>query len=200
MKKVLVACEFSGIVRTAFEKAGCEAWSCDLLPSDIPSPRHIQGDVLNIINHEWFLIVAHPPCVHLSVSGSKYWKAKVESGQQQAAIKFVETIWDAENCSKICIENPVGALSTRSKLGKATQYINPFEFGHPESKKTGLWLKNLPKLKPTNVLPLPEKGYWQNQTPSRQNKLPPSKDRSKIRAITYKGIAEAMAQQFLKEV
>jgi len=199
MKKILIACEFSGIVRSAFEDAGYDAWSCDLLPTNIPSPKHIQGDVREIINEEWFCIIAHPPCTHLSVSGSKYWAKKRELGLQQAAIKFVEDIWDAKNCSRICIENPVGALSTRSKLGKASQYINPFEYGHPESKKTGLWLKNLPKLKPTNILQLPDKGYWENQTPSGQNKLAPSKDRAMIRSITYKGIAIAMANQFLKE-
>ena len=139
--RILIACEFSGTVRDAFNNLnlGHEVYSCDLLPTRQPG-NHIQGDVLEVVNDKWDLIIAHPPCVHLSVSGSKYWAEKVADGRQPAAIKFVETIWQA-NCPLIAIENPVGALSTRSKLGKATQYIQPFEYGHSESKKTGLWLK-----------------------------------------------------------
>ena len=122
--KLLVACEYSGIVRNAFLAKGHDAWSCDLLPSEQPSKKHIEGDVLPILNNDWDLIIAHPPCTHLSVSGAARWAEKVADGRQPAAIKFVETIWDSE-CPRICIENPVGALSSRSKLGKATQYVQP---------------------------------------------------------------------------
>ena len=157
--KVLVACEYSGIVRNAFKARGHDAWSCDLLPTEQPSKKHIEGDVLPILNDGWDLIIAHPPCTHLSVSGAARWAEKVADGRQPAAIKFVETIWDSE-CPRICIENPVGALSSRSKLGKATQYVQPYEFGHAEQKKTGFWLKGLPKLVGTkyiDVSGLPDK-------------------------------------------
>ena len=168
--KVLVACEYSGVVREAFAKRGHDAWSCDLLPTDQPSDKHIQGDVLEVINDGWDLIIAHPPCTHLSLSGAKYWAEKRADGRQQAAIKFVEDIWDAD-CPRICIENPVGALTKHSKLGKATQYIQPYEFGHAEQKRTGLWLKGLPKLKGTkfiDVKVLPKKEV------QRHHYLPPS--------------------------
>ena len=190
--KILVACEYSGIVREAFILKGHDAWSCDLLPTDQPSNKHIQGDVLEIINDNWDLIIAHPPCTHLSVSGAARWAEKVADGRQQAAIKFVEDIWNA-NCPFIAIENPVGALSTRSKLGKASQYIQPYEFGHAEQKKTGLWLKGLPKLIPTDVVDV--SGLPDNQR-QRLHYLPPSKDRWKIRSTTFQGIADAMADQW----
>jgi site-specific DNA-cytosine methylase len=190
--KVLVACEYSGIVREAFASKGHDAWSCDLLPTDQPSDKHIQGDVLEIINNDWNLIIAHPPCTHLSVSGAARWAEKVADGRQQAAIKFVEDIWNA-NCPFIAIENPVGALSTRSKLGKASQYIQPYEFGHAEQKKTGLWLKGLPKLIPTDVIDVSNLPDNQRQ---RLHYLPPSKDRWKIRSTTFQGIANAMADQW----
>ena len=191
-KKLLVACEYSGVVREAFAKRGHDAWSCDLLPTDQPSDKHIQGDVLEIINDGWDLIIAHPPCTHLSLSGAKYWAEKRADGRQQAAIKFVEDIWDAD-CPRICIENPVGALTKHSKLGKATQYINPFEFGHAEQKRTGLWLKGLPKLKGTKFIDV--KGL-PNKERHRLHWLPPSKDRWKIRSTTFQGIADAMADQW----
>ena len=190
--KVLVACEYSGIVREAFALKGHNAWSCDLLPTDQPSDKHIQGDVLEIINDKWDLIIAHPPCTHLSVSGAARWAEKVADGRQQAAIKFVEDIWNA-NCPFIAVENPVGALSTRSKLGKASQYIQPYEFGHAEQKKTGLWLKGLPKLIPTDVIDVSNLPDNQRQ---RLHYLPPSKDRWKIRSTTFQGIADAMADQW----
>tara|TARA_Y100001973_G_scaffold82377_1_gene121769 strand:- start:236 stop:859 length:624 start_codon:yes stop_codon:yes gene_type:complete len=190
--KVLVACEYSGIVREAFASKGHDAWSCDLLPTDQPSNKHIQGDVLEIINNDWDLIIAHPPCTHLSVSGAARWAEKVADGRQQAAIKFVEDIWNA-NCPFIAIENPVGALSSRSRLGKATQYIQPYEFGHAEQKKTGLWLKGLPKLIPTDVIDVSNLPDNQRQ---RLHYLPPSKDRWKIRSTTFQGIADAMADQW----
>ena len=190
--KVLVACEYSGIVREAFAKRGHDAWSCDLLPTDQPSDKHIQGDVLEIINDGWDLIIAHPPCTHLSLSGAKYWAEKRADGRQQAAIKFVEDIWDAD-CPRICIENPVGALTKHSKLGKATQYIQPYEFGHAEQKRTGLWLKGLPKLKGTKFIDvkcLPKKEVQS------LHYLPPSKDRGRIRSTTFQGVADALACQF----
>ena len=190
--KVLVACEYSGIVREAFALKGHDAWSCDLLPTDQPSDKHIKGDVLEIINDNWDLIIAHPPCTHLSVSGAARWAEKVADGRQQAAIKFVEDIWNA-NCPFIAVENPVGALSTRSKLGKASQYIQPYEFGHAEQKKTGLWLKGLPKLIPTDVIDVSNLPDNQRQ---RLHYLPPSKDRWKIRSTTFQGIANAMADQW----
>ena len=190
--KVLVACEYSGIVRNAFKARGHDAWSCDLLPTEQPSKNHIEGDVLPILNDGWDQIIAHPPCTHLSVSGAARWAEKVADGRQPAAIKFVETIWYSK-CQRICIENPVGALSSRSKLGKATQYVQPYEFGHAEQKKTGFWLKGLPKLVGTkyiDVTGLPDK---QRQ---RLHWLPPSKDRWKIRSRTFQGIADAMADQW----
>lgn len=190
--KVLVACEFSGTVREAFNKLGHDAWSCDLLPTDVEGP-HIQGDVLKILNNQdWDLVIAHPPCTHLTVSNAKNWAELQANGKQQAAIDFVEAIYFSD-CPHVCLENPVGALSTKSKLGKATQYIQPYEFGHPEQKKTGLWLKGLPKLKGTkfiDVSGLPKKEV------QRLHYLGPSKDRWKLRSTTYKGIAEAMATQF----
>jgi len=190
--KVLVACEFSGTVREAFNKLGHDAWSCDLLPTDVEG-KHIQGDVLKILNNQdWDLVIAHPPCTYLTVSNAKNWSALQANGKQQAAIDFVEAIYFSD-CPHVCVENPVGALSTKSKLGKATQYIQPYEFGHPEQKKTGLWLKGLPKLKGTkfiDVSGLPKKEV------QRLHYLGPSKDRWKLRSTTYKGIAEAMATQF----
>ena len=190
--KVLVACEYSGVVREAFAKRGHDSWSCDLLPTDQPSDKHIQGDVLEIINDGWDLIIAHPPCTHLSLSGAKYWAEKRADGRQQKAIKFVEDIWDAD-CPRICIENPVGALTKHSKLGKATQYIQPYEFGHAEQKRTGLWLKGLPKLKGTKFIDV--KGL-PNKERHRLHWLPPSKDRWKIRSTTFTGIALAMSSQW----
>ena len=192
--KILVACEFSETVRQAFNSLGdhIDAWSCDLLPTDVDGP-HIQGDVLKILkNQHWDLIIAHPPCTFLTVSNAKNWAELQANGKQQAAIDFVEAIYFSE-CPHVCLENPVGALSTRSRLGKATQYIQPYEFGHPEQKKTGLWLKGLPKLKGTkfiDVSGLPKKEV------QRLHYLGPSKDRWKLRSTTYKGIAEAMATQF----
>ena len=192
--KVLVACEFSGTVRQAFNSLGdhIDAWSCDLLPTDVEGP-HIQGDVLKILNNQdWDLVIAHPPCTFLTVSNAKNWAELQANGKQQAAIDFVEAIYFSD-CPHVCLENPVGALSTRSRLGKASQYIQPYEFGHPEQKKTGLWLKGLPKLKGTkfiDVSGLPKKEV------QRLHYLGPSKDRWKLRSTTYKGIAKAMAIQF----
>ena len=191
--RILIACEFSGTVRDAFNNLnlGHEVYSCDLLPTRQPG-NHIQGDVLEIINDGWDLIIAHPPCTHLSLSGAKYWAEKRADGRQQAAIKFVEDIWDAD-CPRICIENPVGALTKHSKLGKATQYIQPYEFGHAEQKRTGLWLKGLPKLKGTKFIDV--KGLPKKEV-QRLHYLPPSKDRWRIRSTTFQGVADALADQY----
>ena len=190
--KVLVACEYSGIVREAFAAKGHDSWSCDLLPTDQPSKKHIQGDVLEIINDGWDLIIAHPPCTHLSGSGAAYWAEKVADGRQQAAIKFVEDIWDAD-CPKICIENPVGALTKRSKLGKATQYVQPYWFGDRHRKKTGLWLKGLPKLTPTNMLDISK---ISEKELNKLYYLAPSPTRALERSKTPHGLAQAMASQW----
>jgi len=190
--RVLVACEFSGIVREAFVKRGHYAMSCDLLPTEIPG-NHYQGDVLDILDDSWDLMIAHPPCTHLAVSGARYFAEKRADGRQQSAIKFFMAIAESK-CKRICVENPVSIMSTVWR--KPDQIIQPWQFGHPESKSTCLWLKGLPRLTPTNVLMKPEKGYWNNQTPSGQNKLAPSDDRAKIRSKTYQGIADAMAEQW----
>lgn len=144
--KVLVACEFSGIVREAFRKRGHDAWSCDLLPTEIPG-NHIQGDVLAILKDGWDLMIAHPPCTYLSVSGL-HWNKRIEGRQAktEAALEFVRKLLDAE-IPKICLENPVSCISTRIK--KPAQIINPWMFGHDESKQTCLWLKHLPMLSAT---------------------------------------------------
>lgn len=188
--KVLVACEYSGVVRDAFLALGHNAMSCDLLPTDSPGP-HYQGDVRDIINDGWELMIAHPPCTHLAVSGARWFKDKQQ--EQAEALDFVRFLLDAP-IEKIALENPISIISSR--IRKPNQIIQPWQFGHPESKATCLWLKGLEPLKPTNILPLPPSGRWQNQTPSGQNKLGPSEDRWKLRSATYQGIAQAMAEQW----
>lgn len=189
--KVLVACEYSGIVRGAFRNKGHDAYSCDILESEDNSPYHIQTDVHNIINDDWDMMIAFPPCTHLAVSGARWFKEKGD--KQDEALEFVWFLMSA-NIDKIAIENPIGVIST--KLRKPDQIIQPWMFGHPEAKATCLWLKNLPPLLPTHILQKPDKGYWDNQTPSGQNKLGPSATRWKERSRTYVGIAEAMADQW----
>jgi site-specific DNA-cytosine methylase len=188
--KVLIACEYSGAVRDAFIAQGHDAISCDLLPTDAPGP-HYQGDVRDIIEDGFDLMVAHPPCTHLAVSGARWFKDK--QIEQAEALDFVRLLLSAP-ISKIALENPISIISSR--IRKPNQIIQPWQFGHSESKSTCLWLKNLSKLIPTDVLPLPASGRWSNQTPSGQNKLGPSPDRWKERSKTYQGIAEAMAQQW----
>ena len=188
--KVMVACEFSGIVRDAFSRMGHDAISCDLLPSDSSGP-HIIGDIRNISLSEYDLLIAFPPCTHLSVSGARWFKDK--QNEQQEALEFIRFLLNAP-VPKIALENPVGIISTR--IRKPDQIIQPWQFGHPESKRTCLWLKNLPPLESTNVLELPQKGYWNNQTPSGQNRLGPSPNRWKDRSRTYEGIAQAMSEQW----
>ena len=188
--KVLVACEYSGTVRDAFLKLGHDAVSCDLLPTESPGP-HIVGDVLEIVNSgEFDLMIAHPPCTHLSVSGARWFKDKVEL--QKTAIDFFLSLAFCD-IPKYCIENPVGIMSTVWR--KPNQYIQPWEFGHPESKKTGLWLRGLPKLQPTDNV----KSVYDTLPDNQRNRihyLPPSQDRGKLRSKTYPGIAKAMAIQW----
>jgi hypothetical protein len=189
--KVLVACEYSGTVRDAFIKLGHDALSCDLLDTDLPGP-HYKGNVLDIINDGWDLMIAHPPCTHLAVSGARHFAEKRASGVQQEALEFVRLLLDAP-IERIALENPVSIIS--SHIRKPDQIIQPWMFGHRESKKTCLWLKNLPLLIPTDLV---EKigNTWDNTTASGQNKLTPSADRWKIRSKTYQGIADAMASQW----
>lgn len=192
--KVLVACEFSGIVRSAFRDLGHDAWSCDLLPAEDESEFHIQGDAIEVAyGRQWALMIAHPPCTHLAVSGARYFAQKRADGRQQKALAFVQALLDAP-IERIALENPVGIISTCVR--RPTQTIQPWLFGHPESKATCLWLKKLPMLVATDVLKPDKCGRWNNQTPSGQNRLGPSPDRWKERSRTYPGIAKAMAAQW----
>ncbi len=179
--KVLIACEFSGIVRDAFIRHGHDAMSCDLLPTESPGP-HYQGDVMDIINDRWDMMIAHPPCTNIAVCGAKHFWYKQE--QQKLAIEFFMFLVNS-NIQKIAIENPIGIMSTRFR--KPDQYIQPWQYGHGETKKTCLWLKNLPLLKPTNIVTGRENRIW---------KMSPSPERGKLRSVFYMGIAEAMATQW----
>ncbi len=179
--RVLIACEFSGIVRDAFIRRGHDAMSCDLLPSESPGP-HYQGDVRDIINDGFDLLIGHPPCTHLAVSGARWFKDKVE--EQKEALEFVRFLMNAP-IDKICIENPISIISSR--IRKPDQIIQPWMFGHGETKATCLWLKNLPKLNPTNIVDGRE---------NRIHKMAPSPDRWKNRSRTFQGIAEAMSEQW----
>jgi site-specific DNA-cytosine methylase len=194
--KVLIACEFSGTVRDAFRALGHEAVSCDLLPTLKPG-SHYEGDVRDILNANWDLMIAHPPCTYLSSSGLHWNKRKPErAALTEEAIAFVKLLAEAP-IPKIVIENPVGCLSTRWR--KPDQIIQPYDFGEDASKATCLWLKGLPKLYKTGYFP-PRLGMgklrWGNQTDSGQNKLGPSPDRWAKRSFTYPGIAKAMAEQW----
>jgi len=186
--KILIACEFSGIVRDAFLKKGHDAMSCDLLPTEKPGP-HYQGDVMDIINDGFDMMIAHPPCTHLAVSGAAWFKNKIE--EQKQALEFVKKLMYS-NIEKICIENPVSVIST--KIRKPDQIIQPYEFGEMEQKKTCLWLKNLQKLKSSNNV-FDEMMKLPKNKRERLHYLPPSKDRWKNRSRTFSGIAEAMADQ-----
>lgn len=179
--RVLVACEFSGVVRDAFIAKGHDAISCDLLPTERPGP-HYQGDVLDIINDGFDMMIAHPPCTHLAVSGARWFKDKQK--EQEEALEFVSTLMHA-SIAKICIENPVSIIS--SKIRKPDQIIQPWQFGHGETKKTCLWLKGLPPLTPTDIVEGRE---------ARIHKMPPSENRWKERSRTFEGIAIAMAEQW----
>lgn len=183
MAKVLIACEYSGTVRDAFIKMGHDAVSCDLLPTDAKGP-HYQGNVLDIINDGWDIMIAHPPCTHLAVSGARHFAAKKASGVQDEALVFVKLLMDAP-INRIAIENPISIIS--SKIRKPDQIIQPWQFGHGETKATCLWLKNLPKLIATEIV---------DGRNDRIHKMPPSPLRWKLRSATYRGIAEAMAKQW----
>ncbi len=194
--KILVACEYSGIVRDAFTAKGHYALSCDLLPTDAPG-NHYQGDVFDIINDGWDMMIAFPPCTYVCSSGL-HWNKRVEGRQQltNEAIAFARALLDC-GIPKIAMENPIGCLS--SAIRKPDQIIQPHQFGHDASKSTCLWLKNLPLLTPTlSIEPriINGKPRWGNQTDSGQNNLGPSADRWKIRSTTFAGIAQAMADQW----
>ena len=208
--RLLVACEYSGRVRRAFAGKGHKVYSCDLLPSDDDSPNHIVGDALAVIyNTTWDLIIAHPPCTYLTSAaewayGPGPYHQKVKPGTLVGedrkvarihAITFFKQIWEAD-CPKICIENPVGIMS---RYIKPTQYIQPYEYGEDASKKTCLWLKGLPELKPTKYVEpriVNGKKRWGNQTDSGQNKMSPSDTRGHERSLTPQGWADAMAEQW----
>jgi hypothetical protein len=180
--RVLVACEFSGVVRRAFRDLGHWAWSCDLLPAEDSSEHHHQGDVREILRNGWDLMIAHPPCTHLAVSGARWFREK--QAEQAAALEFVRELMAAP-IERIALENPVSVISSR--IRKPDQIVQPFHFGDPFRKTTCLWLKNLPKLVATNDLGTGEQKCWRE---------PPSPDRWKARSRTYAGFAAAMAMQW----
>ncbi len=221
-KRVFVACEESATVRDAFTRRGHDAVSCDLLPTRNPLGWHVMGDMAELLDREWDIVLGFPPCIFLTNSAEWAFKdpdflrypgvgyhQKLKPGTltgdsrrtaRQQALATVLRIW--RSAGKVCIENPIGYLSNAWQ--KPTQIIQPHEFGHPHSKSTGLFLKNLPPLKPTNVLAIEEHGWlppngiwrWMNQTAGGQNNLSPTADRDKIRSTTYPGIADAMAEQW----
>jgi len=195
MARVLVACEFSGIVRDAFAARGHDAWSCDIIPTESPG-KHYEGRVQLLMKHQWDLMIAHPPCTYLSVSGSRWLYNKDGSKNEERwekrekALDFVQYLMDAP-IERICVENPVSVIS--SQIRKPEQLIHPWEYGHPEEKRTCLWLKNLPKLEPSDIvydemMELPKKErhriWWMGSS------------KSKERSIFYPGIADAMAEQW----
>lgn len=180
--RVLVGCEFSNTVAGAFRAAGHEAWSCDLLPSEGPAQWHYQCDVLKVVDQAWDLAIFHPPCTHLAVSGARWFKEKMK--EQVEALDFVRRLLAAP-IPRIALENPISIIS--SKVRKPDQVIQPWQFGHGETKATCLWLKNLPPLRPTNIVEGRE---------ARVHKMPPGPNRWKERSRTFKGIAEAMATQW----
>jgi len=194
--KVLVACEYSGRVRDAFLAIGHDAMSCDLLPTDALGP-HYQGDVQDVLGQGWDLMIAHPPCTYLASSGLHWNKRQPDRAvKTEAALQFVMALLNAP-IERIALENPIGCISTRVR--KPEQVIQPWQFGDDASKATCLWLKNLPPLKPTKLIPgrlVNGKRRWANQTDSGQNRLSPSADRWKKRSETYQGIAVAMADQW----
>lgn len=181
--RVLIACEYSGRVRDAFLALGHEAMSCDLLPTDAPGP-HYQGDVRDVLDYPWDLMIAHPPCTDLAVSGARHFADKRMDGRQQASASFFMMLAKAD-IPKIALENPVCIMS--SLWRRPDQVIQPWQFGHGETKATCLWLKNLPRLQPTNIVAGRE---------ARVHRMPPSAERWKLRSETYAGIAQAMAQQW----
>ena len=192
--KVLIACEYSGRVRDEFLKLGHEAMSCDLLPTDAAGP-HYQGDVRDVLDYPWDMMIAHPPCTDLAVSGAAWFAKKRMAGQQQASASFFMMLAKAD-IPQIVIENPVCVMS--SLWRKPDQTIQPWMFGHTEQKATCLWLKNTPPLAPTNIVKDEMMLLPKNQR-ERLHYLPPSADRWKLRSETYLGIAQAMASQWGKQ-
>lgn len=194
--RVLVACEYSGAVRDAFRALGHYALSCDLLPSDVPGP-HYQGDVSDILGAGWDLMIAHPPCTYLSVSGMHWTRRGLREPQlTEDALSFVRLLMDAP-IPRIAVENPISIISSR--IRKPDQIVQPWQYGHDASKATCLWLKGLPLLTPTQIVApriVDGRKRWSNQTDSGQNRLSPSEDRWKIRSATFSGIAQAMAKQW----
>lgn len=184
--KVLIGCEYSGAVREQFLRGGHDAMSCDLLPTDVPGP-HYQGDLFDVIDYPWDIAIFHPPCTHLSVSGSRHFQAKRMDGRQQAAVSFfMNIVRRSAHIPMVAIENPVCIMS--SLWRKPDQIIQPWMFGHGETKATCLWLKGLPLLRPTNIVDGRE---------PRIHHMPPSADRWKLRSETYEGIAQAFATQWV---
>lgn len=183
--RILIACEESQAVCTEMRRLGHEAYSCDIIPCSGGHPEwHLQVDALELIKMQWDMIIAFPPCTNLAVSGARHFKEKQADGRQQASIEFFMQFANAD-CKKIAIENPVGIMSTRYR--KPDQIIQPWQFGHGETKATCLWLKGLPKLQPTDIVTGREQRIW---------KMPPGPERAKIRSKTYPGIARAMAEQW----
>lgn len=181
--KVLIGCEFSGTVRDAFIARGHDAVSCDLLPTEKPGP-HIQGDLLEVLDQGWDLAIFHPPCTHLAVSGARHFAEKRADGRQDEALAFVRALM-ACKIPRWALENPVSIIS--SKIRKPDQIVQPWQFGHGETKATCLWLHDLPKLIPTDIVDGRE---------ARIHKMVPSPDRWKLRSATYRGLASAMAEQW----
>ena len=185
MMRILIACEESQVVTIEFRKLGHKAYSCDVEPCSGGHPGwHLQQDVIPLLIEYWDIIIAFPPCTHLAVSGARWFKEKRADGRQQQGIDFFMEFANC-GCKRVAIENPIGIMSTIWR--KPDQIIQPWQFGHGETKATCLWLKGLPELKPTNIVSGREQKIW---------KLPPSKDRSRLRSKTYIGIAKAMAEQW----
>ena len=192
--RILIGFECSGTVRDAFIARGHMAWSNDLKPAETNNHRHLQCDFEQALEHrDWDLIIMHPPCQHMAVSGNSSWANSIERAQ---AVKRTVAWYTAAAAvsDRVAMENPVGVLST--KWASPAQYIQPYQYGEDAAKKTGLWLKGLPRLRPTGFIEPGENGVWGNQTPSGQNKLGPSPTRAADRARTYQGIADAMANQW----
>jgi hypothetical protein len=193
MKRILVACEYSGRVRDEFSARGWDAWSCDFEPSDTPG-QHYRGDVRDLLTQRWDMMIAFPPCTYLCSSGMHWTTRGLRDPKlTDEALAFVHLLLNS-GIHRIAIENPIGIISTR--ICKPSQIIHPWQFGENASKATCLWLKNLPLMKPTIVLEKPLSGRWANQTASGQNKLGPSPTRWKERSRTFRGIAQAMAEQW----
>lgn len=193
--RILVACEFSGTVRRAFQEAGYDAWSCDLLPAQDGSRQHIQGDVLELLNDGWDMVIAFPPCTHLAVSGARHFAAKRADGRQAAAAEFFMRMVEAP-APFVAVENPVGIMSTIYR--PPDQYVSPHWFGHAVRKRTGLWLKGLPNLVPTCMVdPITVKlgdgsvySEWEYRISSDK------KNRGMRRSVTFQGLADAMVAQW----